>query len=607
MRNPIHVLNSLREQACKEGYQFDRLYRNMYNPEFYLEAYCNIAKSQGSMTAGADGMTLDDMSMTRIHKLIGRLKDHSYQPNPARREYIAKKNNPAKKRPLGIPSTDDKLVQEIVRMILEAIYEPTFSTRSHGFRPKHSCHTALLQVKNTFTGAKWIIEGDITACFDSFDHHVLTDIIRKRIKDEYFIALVWKMLKAGYMEQWTFHKTFSGTPQGSGASPILANIYLNELDSYLENYKADFDIQTHKHRHLNSEYQSVNHQCHKRIGKIRSMQFSENKAERNAIIAEFKALGKKRLTISRKIPIDPDFRKIQYNRYADDFVIGVIGSKRDAEKVRDDVKDFLQNRLKLTLSEEKTKITHSSEFVRYLGYDFSVSRSKDVKRRKDGYSQRMWYGIVNLYVPHEKWQDKLMEYKALKIAKDDSGKEKWKGIHRGKLMNRDNVEIVKKYNAEIRGIYNFYRLASNVTVLNNFYFIMKGSMYRTFAAKYKSTFSKMKAEYEIDGVFTVEYDTKSGKRQYEFYHDGFAQKDEPLFGDVDTLPKYRIQANPASLAKRLRAGVCEACGAQTPYIHMHHVKKLKELTGKNEFESLMMNKRRKSLALCPDCYAKSRL
>lgn len=215
MRNPIEVLKSLESKATQTDYRYERLYRNLYNPEFYLLAYQNIAKSTGSMTAGTDGMTLDGMSMTRINRIIATLKDHSYQPNPARRHYIAKQNNPAKMRPLGIPSTDDKLVQEVVRMLLEAIYEPTFSPRSHGFRPGRSCHTALKEVQATFTGVNWIIEGDIKACFDSFDHHVLIAILRKRIKDEYFISLMWKFLKAGYMEQWEYHKTFSGTPQGS--------------------------------------------------------------------------------------------------------------------------------------------------------------------------------------------------------------------------------------------------------------------------------------------------------------------------------------------------------------------------------------------------------
>lgn len=607
MRNPSHVLESLREQACKKEYKFNRLYRNLYNPEFYLEAYTKIAQSQGSMTAGTDGMTLDDMSMPRINKLIDKLKDHSYQPNPARREYIAKKNNPAKTRPLGIPSTDDKLVQEVVRMILEAIYEPIFSVKSHGFRPKHSCHTALQQVRKTFTGAKWIIEGDIKACFDSFNHHVFVNILRERIEDEYFIALIWKMLKAGYMEQWTYHNTFSGTPQGSGCSPILANIYLNELDKYMEEYKAKFDVQTSEKRAVNKEYQRISNRCQKRIIKLRKIQFSGRSAERKAVLSEVKTMRKERLSIPAYPVMDADYRKMQYNRYADDFVIGIIGSKTDALKVKDDVRDFLQNRLNLTLSEEKTKVTHSSELVRYLGYDFTVSRSKSVKRTKEHKPQRVWYGVVHLYLPHEKWFNKLLEYKALSITKDDLGNERWKGIHRGKLVNKDDIEIIRKYNAEIRGIYNYYRLANNVSVLNKFHYIMESSILRTFAAKYKSTLNKMKSKYFINDVFSVRYETKAGLRYCEFYNGGFEQIDEPLFDDIDIMPEYRIQSNPNSLVKRLKSGICEVCGKHTSDIHMHHIKGLKGLTGRNEFELLMMEKRRKSLALCSDCIEKSRL
>jgi len=559
------------------------------------------------MTPGTDGLTLDNMSLLRIDKIISKLKDQSYQPNPARRVYIAKKNDPIKKRPLGVPSTDDKLVQEIARLILEAIYEPTFSKKSHGFRPKRSCHTALRQVRRTFQGAKWIIEGDIKACFDSFDHHVLIGILRERIIDEQFIGLMWKMLKAGYMEQWTYHNTFSGSPQGSGVSPVLANIYLNELDKYIMEYKADFDVQTTKHRQLNKEYRRILNQNHKRVIKIRNMQFANQHEERGKIVKELKLQRKEQREIPRVPVADLNYRKLQYNRYCDDFVVGIIGSKQDAEKVKDDLREFLKARLKLTLSEEKTKITHSSEFVRYLGYDFAVSRSKAVKRDKDGILRREWYGVVGLYVPHEKWFSKLLEYKALKITVDSSGKELWKGTHRGKLINKDDVGIVDKYNAEIRGIYNFYWLANNVTVLNNFYFIMKGSMYRTFAAKYKSTLYKIKAKYEINGVFTVERKTKAGINQREFYHDGFVQKDEALLCDIDTLPEYCIRPHANSLIKRLKAGRCEVCAKLTPDIHMLHVKRLKDLTGRNQFEVKMLKMRRKSLALCSDCYENARL
>ena len=226
MRSPQRVLASLRTKACNTNYAYERLYRNLYNPEMFLQAYQNIYAKEGNMTRGTDGKTIDGMSAMRIDRLIASLKDYSYHPNPARRSYIEKNNDPKKKRPLGIPSFDDKLVQEVLRMLLESIYEDTFSTHSHGFRPNRSCHTALVEVKKQFTGTKWFIEGDIRGCFDNIDHAVLVGLLRRRIRDEHFLGLIWKFLKAGYIEDWVYHNTFSGTPQGSIISPILANVYL---------------------------------------------------------------------------------------------------------------------------------------------------------------------------------------------------------------------------------------------------------------------------------------------------------------------------------------------------------------------------------------------
>jgi len=596
----VYVLKSLEEKARIPGYKYERLYRNLYNPEFYLLAYQNIAKSQGSMTPGVDGLTLDDMSMARINRIIAKLKDHSYQPNPARRKYIAKKNNSAKKRPLGIPSTDDKLVQEIVRMILEAIYEPTFSSKSHGFRPHRSCHTALLEIQRTFDGVKWFIEGDIQSCFDSFDHHVLIDLLKRRVQDEYFIGLMWKLLKAGYMEQWKFHDTYSGTPQGSGCSPLLANIYLHELDTFMAGYKLNYDTQLKKARLPNKEYSRLNWHYRQAKEKLKAHGSPDNEKA-------FKSLQKQLLSIPYYPAIDPSFKRIQYNRYADDFLIGVIGSKDDAEQVKTDVKRFLQDRLKLTLSEEKTKVTHSSEMVRYLGYDITISRSKDTKRDKQGVLRRLWSGVVQLYLPKDKWIAKLHEYNAFKIVKDESGKEKWKPVHRGFLMHKPKEDIISKYNSEIRGIYNYYRLAKNVSVLNKFFFIMSGSLYKTFAAKFNTSVRKIIDQYTIDGVFGVEYKTKAGTKRCELYHDGFHHKPEAIASaDVDILPQYRCYDKPNSLAGRLKKGVCELCGAETKEIHMHHVKLLKDLTGETPSELLMMKKRRKSLALCWGCYEEIR-
>ena len=233
MRSPQAVLETLRKHAQETQYQYERLYRNLYNPQFYLLAYQNLYANKGSMTPGADGKTISGMGMKRIEDLVKKIRDRSYQPHPARRQYIPKKSGNGL-RPLGIPSADDKLVQEAVRIILESIYEPNFKQTSHGFRPNRSCHTALAQIQRTFTGVSWFVEGDIKGCFDNIDHHILIGILKRRIKDEAFIDLIWKLLRAGYLEDWMKHQTYSGTPQGSGVSPLLANIYMNEQDQEME-------------------------------------------------------------------------------------------------------------------------------------------------------------------------------------------------------------------------------------------------------------------------------------------------------------------------------------------------------------------------------------
>lgn len=594
MRNPEYVLKSLSEKAKNKEYRYERLYRNLYNPEFYLLAYQNIAKSQGSMTAGADGQTLDGMSMERIERIIAKMKDHSYQPNPARRVYIAKKNS-NKKRPLGIPSTDDKLIQEIIRMILEAIYEPTFSNNSHGFRPNRSCHTALKEIMTLFTGAKWIIEGDIKACFDSFDHHVTIELLRKRIKDEAFISLMWKFLRAGYMEQWEYHKTYSGSPQGSGMSPILANIYLHELDVFMEELKVNFDKGDTRNRKVHKDHEKVRWAYRKAKANLETTRTEEN-------LKVFKEAQKIMLSTPHLNEMDESYKRVQYNRYADDFLIAVNGSKEDAQSIKEQVRVFLEDKLKLIMSEEKTHVTHSSEKVRYLGYDIRVSRSQDTKRTKKGL-QRVWYGKVQLYMPKEKWIAKLRDYGAFKIKKDEAGKEIWKPIHRGALMHLDEVAIISKYNSEIRGLYNYYRMAINVCNLDKFHFIMRGSCLKTLASKYNSSVMKMYKKYKSEkGDFGVNYTTKGGVKRCEFYNDGFRRNvsNAPDFADI--MPEYRTQIKTTSLAGRLRSGRCEACGACDVKVYMRHVKRLKDLKADNEFDMLMIEKRRKSLALCRNCY-----
>lgn len=596
MRSPQIVLENLQRHSLNKQYCFERLYRNLYNPDFFLLAYQNIYANKGALTPGIDGLTLDGYGMERVNRIIESLKDRSYQPAPARRSYIPKKNG--KLRPLGIPSADDKLVQEVVRMVLESIYETTFSNYSHGFRPSRSCHTALLQVQHNYTAVKWFVEGDIKAYFDTIDHHALVGILRRRIADEAFIELLWKFLKAGYVEDWQYNATFSGTPQGSGISPILANLYLNELDSYMEEYKQAFDrgeirARCNDYARCQSVYQRFKQKCAKCWDTM-----SEH--ERIAAITEQKRLRKEFQIFPAYDPMDEGYRRIQYIRYADDFLIGIIGSHADAQKVKQDISDFLADRLKLTMSAEKTLITHGHDKARFLGYDITVSCDTSTRKTSKGQS-RIYMNQVKLYLPKEKWIGKLLDYGVLKIKLDEFGKEKWKPLQRDDYMNLAPHEIVMKYNTQIRGLYNYYQLASNVSVLSKFSYVMEYSMYKTLAGKLNVTMTKAKLKYHKNGSFTVPYRTQSRVKSVTFYNGGFSCVKHAQGHYVDHTPEYARTHQPKELFYRYKAGKCELCGAETKAVSVHQVNGLKSLTEATVWERVMLKKRRKTLIVCRDC------
>ena len=600
MRSPQNVLESLKSKATNVNYHYQRLYRNLYNPEFYLLAYQRIQAKQGNMTAGADGKTIDGMGMKRIKNLIEKLRDYSYQPKPARRTYIPKANG--KMRPLGIPSFDDKLVQEVVRLILESIYEPTFCNTSHGFRPKRSCHTALQHIKRNYTGVKWFVEGDIKGCFDNIDHHVLVQILRRRIADEHFIGLIWKFLKAGYMENWVYHNTYSGTPQGSLISPILANIYLNELDIFMANYAKTFNRGAK--RQINPVYQK---QRAVRNGKKEWLKRNENKIseeKRREVTAQIQEINQYLRTIPYGDPMDNKYRRIVYVRYADDFLIGVIGSKADAKQVKADVGMFISKNLHLEMSAEKTLITHGNDFAHFLGYEITASSEQNSTRMKTGYTKRSYTGRIKLYVPKEKWLNRLLSYGALKINVVE-GKEVWEPTRRPGLMRLDDIEILNQYNAEVRGLYNYYRLAHNVSVLNSFLYVMKFSMYKTFAGKYRTSMRKIIRKYSHDGNFTVSYPSKKGTKSVVFYNQGMRHNDKVAVAEnPDVIGRASENRYYTSLIDRLKGNTCEWCKTETKDIEIHHVRKLKDLSGKAEWERHMIARKRKTMALCHSCHVK---
>ncbi|WP_243638760.1 reverse transcriptase/maturase family protein [Lucifera butyrica] len=556
------------------------------------------------MTKGIDGKTLDGMGMERINRIINKMKNYTYQPNPVRRQYIKKANG--RLRPLGIPSADDKLVQEVVRMILESIYEPTFSKYSHGFRPERSCHTALDQIKRTFTGIKWFVEGDIAGCFDNIDQHTLINILRRKIRDEHFLGLIWKFLRAGYMENWRYNETYSGAAQGSVISPILANIYMNELDRYMEEYKVTFD--KGQKRAVNSEYLKIHYKW-----KVAKMSMEKtwntlNLEERERVAQAVNEKRKMWAVLPSMNPQDGSYRRIMYCRYADDFLVGIIGSKTDAERIKSDIKEFLARRLKLELSSEKTLVTHATDKARFLGYDVTTSKpSSETIQKCNGTICRRPTGVIKLYVPKEKWVKNLLDKSSLWIQKDENGQERWMPVARKDMLYKAPDDIVGTFNAEIRGLYNYYALASNVSVLSKYRYVMEYSMYKTFACKYRCSLVKAKRMFFKDGKFTVPYTTSKGiEKRIAFYDGGFRQKRLSRDKRVDILPQpmksYTIK--PRELIGRMFKGHCELCGEQDSLPKVYQVRKLSELRANVEWEARMIEKHRKTLVVCHDCFEK---
>ena len=593
MRSPERVLNSLNEHSKDSSYKFERLYRILFNEELFYVAYQKIASNGGSTTKGSDGRSIDEMSLARIETLIASLKDESYQPHPSRRVHIPKKNG--KTRPLGIPAFEDKLVQEVVRMILEAIYEGHFETTSHGFRPKRSCHTALLHIQKTFNGAKWFIEGDIKGFFDNIDHDVLVGILRERISDDRFIRLIRKFLKAGYVEDWTFHNTYSGTPQGGIVSPILANIYLDKLDKYVKEYIQHFDKGTKRRPGKES-----NDLANERKRTVRKLKKVKDGTEKAALVARLKAIEQERAAFPSGDEMDGSYRRLKYIRYADDFILGVIGSKEDALRIKEDIKSFLSESLALELSEEKTLITHTGKSAKFLGYEITVTRNNHQRRDVQGRLRRTYGKRVRLNVSMATLRDKLLEYGAMEI-KLRNGKEIWKPKCRSGLIFNDDLEILDRYNRETVGFCNYYLIANNCVVLHNFRYIMEYSMYKTFAGKYRSTVRKINKKYRLNKLFTVKYEQQGVIKSRTFYKTSFKRRTTAFNGSCDIEPYSIADVSRTNLTDRLKAEKCELCGA-TGKLIMHHVRNLKDLKGKESWKRLMSARKRKTIALCPSCH-----
>lgn len=596
MKPTIEILERMKENSEKNKEEvFTRLYRYLLRPDLYFIAYQKLYSNNGAATEGIDRDTADGFSEAKVEKLIASLADESYCPKPSRRIYLKKPNG--KRRPLGIPSFSDKLVQEALRMVLEAVYEPIFSETSHGFRPGKSCHTALCYARYNLNGTRWFIEGDIRGCFDNINHEVLIRCIQKKIKDARLMKLIHKFLKAGYLEDFVYHNTYSGCPQGGIISPILANIYLHELDLYVTELSKGFQ-KPYKSR-ITAEYSRLSGRMTRVKQKIKKAEEAGNMAEKERLLKELKKLRSQLLKTPCKSQTD---KEIKYVRYADDFIIGVRGSREDCEEIKRKLSCFIRDSLKMELSEEKTLITHSNTYARFLGYDMRIRRSNVIKPNGRGTTQRTMSNHMELAVPlGDKIQPFLFKHGVVKQKENGE----LEPVHRNDLLRLTDLEIVSAYDAELRGICNFYYLAGNFYKLHYMSYLMEYSCLKTLAFKHRCTIGKIKEKFsDKKGGWCIPYETKKGmKYLYLSKHSDCAKGKEAS----DTIPGMTMihKHTRSTLESRLKAKTCELCGCtESRQFEIHHVNKLKNLKGKEPWEVMMIAKRRKTMVVCYECHKK---
>jgi len=593
MQPTMEILARIRTNSSTNKEEiFTRLYRYLLRPDIFFEAYKNLYANKGAATKGVNDDTADGFNEAKIAKIIMLLTNESYQPMPVRRTYIEKKNGNGKKRPLGIPTFTDKLVQEALRMLLEAVYEPIFMGCSHGFRPNKSCHTALTELKNGFKGARWFIEGDIKGCFDNIEHSVLVGLLNGKIKDARLIKLIYKFLKAGYLEDWQYHATYSGSPQGGIISPLLANIYLHELDKFVMKLNADTYMPSEKE--CTTEYKNLRSKMWRLQTRIKN---SEGE-ERLKMLDEFKHIRAQLLKTPAKSQTD---KKITYIRYADDFLLGVNGSREDCVEIKRKLTEFIRETLRMELSDEKTLITHSNNYARFLGYDVRVRRDGKIKRG-GGVTKRTLNNSVEINVPLDDKIHKFLIVKGVALQGRDGA---LYPIHRPSLEIFTDLEIVSAYNAELRGICNYYSMASNFNKLSYFAYLMEYSCLKTLAGKHKTTTYKIRAMFKDgSGKWAIPYETKKGMKRCYFAKYGDC-KDVKTATDIITKAVVIAMYSVNTFENRLKAKECELCGNSTSdQYEIHHVNKVKNLKGKEPWERAMIAKRRKTLVVCLECHTK---
>ena len=567
------------------------IFRILNKDDIWIIAYEKLKGNKGALTPGSTPETMDGMSLERLKRLQEKVCSNNYKFKPVKLTYIPKPDG--RKRPLGLPTANDKIVQEVMRIILEAIYEPVFSEESFGFRSGLGCHDALYHVENKFRWVDYVIEGDIEQAYPTIDHKILIKLLQKRIDDHRFITLVWKLLKCGVLDEEILQWSKTGVPQGSIVSPILANIYYHELDEYVQTLKDKYETPKSEQNKLKSPaYKSLEYKINKVSKEMRNHE--PQSLERQKLAKELKTLRAERLKTNS---LKDKATRIEYVRYADDWMIGVSGDRKLANKIKDNISNFMKNVLVQKLHPLKTKVTDLRKGNAYfLGYQIFLPKNRPISSYKGKGVKTIRRGQ-----PQLRFDIPVAEV-TKRYTERGYFKQQPKGVRpisRGSYTVLEDHVIVSHYRSIWLGLLNYYSGCTNRGRLQYIHYLLHMSCAMTLAHRHRMSCSKI---FKKHGKTLKVKNKDTGKIVSFPYKTSWKLAERKwLRGKKVRLPNHRHAKNLISSSSL--GFPCAICDSEEGPIEMHHVKHVRKQGFRYKgFHNQMALLNRKQIPLCRYCH-----